>query len=740
MYYAHSRKAEPKEKWQLLKDHLTQTGSIAGDFAEKFGAKELGYAVGILHDIGKYSTAFQRRLEGSKSPVDHSTPGLQEVFGLYTGLTAKVMSYIIGGHHAGLPDAGSENYEGSLANRRLRSVNDCSAYKQELEIPDLTDFQFPIKQTSDIAFSVYFFIKMLFSCLVDADFLDTEKYMEEQKSTYRGDYSSIEELLALFNKHMTVITEKSESSSINKYRTEILQSCITKADSNSGMFSLTVPTGGGKTLSSMAFALNHAVKNGMERIIYVIPYTSIIEQNAEVFRNILGVENVLEHHSNFQFKEDEDAQEITNKLRLAAENWDLPIIVTTNVQFFESIFANKNSKSRKLHNLVKSVIILDEAQMLPVKYLKPSLMALCELITNYNSSVVLCTATQPNLDSLLPKEINVQEIVNSPDTLYKCLRRTQIKNLGDMNDQCLIEELRKHSQVLCIVNTREHARQLYEKLVAADGSSEDCGEKHTEGIYHLSTRMYPLHRKAVLAEIRDRLIASRELGEVLTCRVISTQLIEAGVDVDFPVVYRSMAGIDSIAQAAGRCNREGRSTIADVYVFTSLEKYGQPPREIAINISQANSVFRNFADPLSLAGISKYFELLYDQKNIDRKDILKDIRERSKRVDFPFADIAHKFKLIENQTVPVIVSADEVCTDLIEELKYAPYTYKIVRELQPYIVNLYENDFRQLMETGGISVIDSEKGIYCISNTEQFYNEQTGVVQRSDLLYDLLLC
>lgn len=739
MFYAHTRKGEPKEMWQSLEEHLLQTAELAGYFADKFNTKDLGYVVGILHDLGKYSIEFQKRLEGAKTPVDHSTAGMQEVFkiykDLYRGAMAKIMSYVICGHHSGLPDAGSANYEGSLENRRGKNIKDYNAYKQEICPPDLSEFKLPLERPVDIAFSIYFFIQMLFSCLVDADSLDTEKYMEEKKANLRGRFLSMEELLILFNKQMEHIARNAEEKAINSYRAEILKNCITKAESNSGMFTLTVPTGGGKTLSSMAFALNHAIKNGMERIIYVIPYTSIIEQNADVFRNIFGDENVLEHHSNFQFKEDEEAQELSQKLRLASENWDVPIVVTTNVQFFESIFANKRSKSRKIHNLSKSVIILDEAQMIPVKYLKPCLLALCELINHYSSSVVLCTATQPNLNDLLPKQITLQEIIDSPQALYENLRRTQIINLGDMDDEYLIEELREHSQVLCIVNTREHAKRLFEKLSGNEGGKSG----NSEGIYHLSTRMYPLHRKKVLQEIRERLNASKTSEEQLECKVISTQLIEAGVDVDFPVVYRAMAGIDSIAQAAGRCNREGRVMCAYVYVFTSIEKHGQPPREIEINVSEAKSVFRNFDDPLSLIGISKYFELLYDLKNVDQKDILKEIREGAKELDFSFAEIAHRFKLIENNTMSVIVPADDTCKDLIKQIQYAPSTYKLVRKLQPYIVNLYENEFNKLLETGGIFSVDSERTFFVLSNMDIFYNEHVGIVNRDNLLTDVLI-
>ncbi|MGF7186252.1 CRISPR-associated endonuclease/helicase Cas3 [Desulfitispora alkaliphila] len=733
MYYAHSREGEPKEKWQSLYDHLTSTAEIAASFADKFGAKELGYTIGLLHDIGKYSEGFQRRLEGDKELVDHSTAGLKEVYKAYADKKAfaKIMGYTICGHHSGLPNSGSENQEGSLyyrMNKKLKSIENYSSYAKEIKIPDLATAKFPLKKSNEMYFSCYLFIKMLYSCLVDADFLDTEYFMDREKGDNRGGYSSIEDLLSLLNDELNKMKSSAKKSEINKRRQEILTNCVEKADSKNHIFSLTVPTGGGKTLSSMAFALNHARINEMERVIYVIPYTSIIEQNAKVFREIFGNENVLEHHSNYQFEDkevDDNDLDVQQKLKLASENWDIPIVVTTSVQFFESLFSNKSSRSRKLHNLAKSVIILDEAQMLPVKYLQVCLLALFELVKHYHTSVVLCTATQPNLnnDKLLPSDISIQELMENPQELYRQFRRTRVNNLGELEDEDLIGHIRDHNQVLCIVNRREHARILYEKL----------GEK--EGVFHLSTKMYPLHRQRTLSEIKERLAN----GQV--CKVIATQLIEAGVDVDFPVVYRAIAGIDSIAQAAGRCNREGRVDCADVYVFMPTEKHAQPPKEIELNVSEARSVFRNFEDPLSIEGINKYFHLLYNLKNTDSKDIVKDVKAQANKLDYSFADIAEEFKLIENKTIAIIVPEkdNEECEKLIEQLKYAPIVYQIVRKLQPYTVNVYENEFKELLSSGGVAIIDQDKRFYGLTDTERFYDESTGIKCDSDVLTKSIL-
>ena len=727
MYYAHSKLGEPKENWQTLKEHLTNTAELSGSFAQKFNAGEIGYTVGLLHDIGKYSTEFQHRLNGCSKPVDHATPGLKQVFAYYKKSLATIMGYVICGHHSGLPNYGNLNQEGSLEYRKEKELKEnYFAFLNDISIPELANEKIPLKPSEEVFFSCYFFIKMLYSCLVDADFLDTEKFMDESKSKNRNEENSLENLMLLLNKKLEEVKSSTSDSKINYYRQIILQNCIENAKDNPGMFSLTVPTGGGKTLSSMAFALNHAIKNGLERVIYVIPYTSIIEQNAKVFRDIFGEENILEHHSNFQFDADnEDYSDIKQKLKLASENWNFPIVVTTNVQFFESLFSNRSSRCRKLHNLAKSVIVLDEAQMLPVNYLKACILALCELTRNYGSSVVLCTATQPNLgtEQLMPRHIEIKEIVQEPKELYKQLRRTRIVNLGDISDVELLKKLVSHNQVLCIVNRREHARVLYEGL------------QQTEHTFHLSTKMYPKHRQKVLTEIRKR------LRDGLPCQVISTQLIEAGVDVDFPVVYRAIAGIDSIAQAAGRCNREGKQSCSDVFVFTPVEKHGQPPKELELNVSEAKSVFRNVSDPLSIEGIGKYFELLYSVKNIDGKNIVKDIKEMAKSLSYPFKDIASKFKLIEETTIPLIVieKDNQECELLIDKLKYSSSKYGIVRKLQPYIVNVYPWEFNELERRGGVAPVDHDKMYYILTETDIFYDKHTGIKCDSDKLLKNLL-
>ncbi len=376
--------------------------------------------------------------------------------------------------------------------------------------------------------------------MVDADFLDTERALNLEKALLRVSSVSLDKMLLSLELFLKDKCNSALYTPVNKRRAEILADCGDKSGCKPGFFTLSVPTGGGKTLSSMLFALKHAVTHGMERVIYVIPYTSIIEQNAAVFKDIFGEEKVLEHHSNFTYpgegsleSESEYDPEATGRLKLASENWDMPIIATTNVQFFESLFAAKSSRCRKLHNIANSIVVIDEAQMIPTGFLKPCINALVELVANYNTTIVLCTATQPAINRFLPPDLKPMEIVSDPDELYRVFQRVKVHNLEGLSDDVLAERLLSHEQVLCIVNTKKHARIILEKI-------------QDEKAFHLSTRMCPVHRSQTLKEIRAKLKG----GEA--CRVVSTQLIEAGVDVDFPIVYRSSTGVDSIAQSAGR--------------------------------------------------------------------------------------------------------------------------------------------------------------------------------------------
>nr|WP_319540287.1 CRISPR-associated helicase Cas3' [uncultured Methanospirillum sp.] len=715
MYYAHTTENTDKHDWQLLKDHLIQVADLASSFASDFSAEDIAYACGTLHDIGKYSDKFQKRLEGSSIRVDHSTAGAREAGVVYDKAISRIMAYIIAGHHTGLHNFGSA--QSGLQERLLHSViEDYSCYKQEITPNALTTRYLPIRPISNrMGFSISFFIRMLYSCLVDADSLDTESFSKPDSSHIRTNCDSFTILSDLFSQYDASMTGDSKKTVINQYRKMIRDQCLEGAVLSPGFFSLTVPTGGGKTLSSMAFALKHLEKNNLKRIFYVIPYTSIIEQNAQIFKNIFGEKNVLEHHSNFSpSREDDDDFEVKNRwYKMITENWDIPITVTTNVQFFESLFANKRSRCRKLHNLSKSIIILDEAQMLPTEYLKPSLQALSELVTNYGSTIVLCTATQPKIGELLDKNLKVTEIMESPGELYDHFKRVHINHLGELSDQELTPRLEQCSQVLCIVNTRKHAQLLFDSFSDKDP------------VFHLSAKMCPVHRSEILKKIRTRLAEGKK------CRVISTQLIEAGVDVDFPVVYRAMAGVDSIAQAAGRCNREGKLPTGEVFLFNSTEKHGKPTSWQKKLAEIGGMVLESYDDPLSLPAIEEYFGKLYfyeGDDGLDQKGILALLEENTKDLAFPFEDVSDAFQLIEENTKDVIIPFDKTAEDAIKKMRETGFPGENARKLQGYTVRVYTPEYRELEENGSIETLGER---FHILVNPRLYSEKTGLVRVS---------
>lgn len=670
----------------------------------------------MLHDIGKYSTAFQKRLEGSSERVDHTSAGAQESVKKYGDVMGRILAYLIVGHHGGIPDwddASPYSLRARLEKKDLQNYTDW-----ELEVFDFIKNvtpQLQLNQANEIKkYQIVNRMRMLYSCLVDADFIDTEASFGSPNAAFRGSGSTITDLKLKLEMELERVTKLAPSTNINKWRSRILKECERASETEIGLFSLTVPTGGGKTLSSMQFALKHAVKHGLNRIIYVIPYTSIIEQNARVFKNIFGEENVLEHHSNFDFDEAVDNEKNENssqkRLRLATQNWDAPIVVTTNVQFFESFFSNKPSKCRKLHNVSKSVVILDEAQMLPLELLKPSVSLLGDLVLNYKTSVVLCTATQPTLNPYFPEKLEIKEIVHSPLELSKVFKRAEVEWVdGDvLKDESLVERIKKEQQVLCIVNTRSHAYKLFAAL-------ED--DKHA---YHLSARMCGKHRSDVLKVIRSRLTNNQP------CRVISTQLIEAGVDVDFPIVFRSLSGMDSIVQSAGRCNREGKLRMGKVYVFEP-ESHGIPKGYMSRCASKARSIFRQYKeDPIALNAIQHYFKETYETagEELDAKGIMQLHEEaiNTNGIQVPFNEIAQQYKLIENEMRSVIVPYFN--DELINTMRYAEHPGGLMKKLQKYTVQVYAHEMIKLEKEKAIETIQEHFKVLKIS---ELYNEDTGL-------------
>ena len=705
----------------MLIEHLLSTGNLAQEFSEKFHSGEVGRTLGLLHDLGKgrvdWQIYFRKKtgygrygqIEDKVSKVEHSVYGAKYAENIYS-IFGEILSYCIAGHHAGLPDWSTEEGGRASLKYRLRKPIDMDSIDADLlnrlSLPELSSPPWRFKKNN---LDLSLWIRMLFSSLVDADFLDTESYMSPEKSNIRKNNVDFSNLLDKFNKYMYQKERNSADTNINRIRKEVRERCTKLAIEPMGVFSLTVPTGGGKTLSSLAFALNHAVKHNLERIIYVIPYTSIIEQNVDVFRSAIGKENIVEHHSNISDKNEND------QTKLASENWDAPVIVTTSVQFFESLFSSKPSRCRKLHNIVNSVVILDETQLLPVNYLAPILKTLKLLVNNYNVSIVLSTATQPALreheiaGTYFPGFESITEIMgDSVGELYGELNRVNVHMPEDLGSpkpwKELSDELMQYPQVLCIVSDRKSCRELHSLM--------------PEGTFHLSALMCGAHRSSKISEIKEKL----DRGE--SVRVISTQLIEAGVDIDFPVVYRAMAGLDSIAQAAGRCNREGKNDgPGKVVVFKSQRKVPAGILRKAENTLRniITEIEPNLLDP---ASFERFFSELYWKANdLDNQKILELLSDKfSNELNISFKTASSRFKLIDDSIQKtILVRYDEVSEKLIEELRFSEQNRTLMRRLQRYTVNIYNKEFDSLVKNGLVEEI--KDGIYALSSSLNYSGE-----------------
>ncbi len=723
-YAAH---IDGNKKVHALEEHLLEVARRAGDHAAGFGREWAGLA-SKWHDLGKYSATFQKMIfeangmeahvetEGASGPRNHSTAGAIHALEKL-GAAGRILAYIIAGHHAGLPDWDKDEAPGASLRERLaeRSLLE-DALKADIpeEILSGKKPEFP-----DVGFDkpqgMALWVRMLFSALVDADFLDTEKFYDPDKAARRGDWKSLDELKARFDAHMEELTAGAEDTPVNRLRARVLADCRRAGKEAPGFFSLTVPTGGGKTLSSMAFALEHARHHGKRRVIHVIPYTSIIEQTAEVFRGIFG-EQVVEHHSAL------DPGRGDHRSRLAAENWDAPIIVTTSVQFFESMFAARTSRCRKLHNIADSVVVIDEAQLLPPSFLQPILNAMKLLAAHYGTSFVLSTATQPALnsrrDAFGRTEFegleDVREIVSDPDALYRGLERVRVEMPADVharvNWEQIAEELAEHESVLAIVDSRKDARDLFRLM--------------PEGTIHLSALMCGEHRSQKIAEIKRRLRESRPT------RVVSTQLVEAGVDLDFPVVYRALAGLDSIAQAAGRCNREGKlEGKGKVVVFVPP----RPPFGLLLHAQQKTVTMLDEVrdDPLAREHFPKFFEPFYQAQELDRKNLESLLRAEGDLSGMQFRTAAMRMRMIEDEGRAVFVRFDEKSEKLLEQLRHAGPSRDLLRRLQRYAVSVPMWMFDKLLNRGDIEPVHDE---FHAVVSDALYDREVGLLLDGEAL------
>ena len=711
---AHVRKDATGE-WvtHSLHAHLHGVAQLAGDFAQDFGAREWASLAGLWHDIGKYKRAFQRyirtqsgyepeaHIEGGTGRVDHSTAGAIHAIE-QLGPYGRVLAYLIAGHHAGLPDWHTADSGGAALAARLQQRQHLTDTLIGDPPSDILNRARPSGKPPGGAPHLWF--RMLFSCLVDADFLDTEAFMDPDKAEQRGYAFGIQEMLNGFNAHMVAKAANAQNTPVNYIRAEVLRQCRERSRDTPGLFSLTVPTGGGKTLSSLAFALEHAVRYSKRRIVYAIPYTSIIEQTADIFRAIFG-DAVIEHHSNL------DPDRETAQSRLASENWDGPLIVTTNVQLFESLYAARTSQCRKLHNLVNSVIVLDEAQLLPPDFLEPILAVLRDLTDHYGVTVVLSTATQP---AFKPRQgfgwrfeglENVREIMAEPDALYQDLKRVDVHlpdNLAAPEDwAALAERVREHDRVLVIVNRRDDARELAKLLPES---------------VHLSANLCGQHRSRLIRYIKWRLKRGGRL-----C-VVSTQLIEAGVDVDFPFVFRAFAGLDSIAQAAGRCNREGRleGRLGQVFVFT-------PPKPAPSGLLRkgedtARQLLAERPEELLTPKLfERYFELYYSSLNDLDKESIMDLLKSGRNLEIQFRTAAEKFRLIDDQAQQSVIVRYGEAEKWLARLKNQGPDRWLMRKLQRYSVSIPKSLFQKLLASNDVAEVYS--GVYA-QNADGLYDKR----------------
>ena len=712
-----------------LLEHLNTVAATAAGFAQALNSSQWAAVAGLWHDLGKYRPGFQRyirlvngqdaHIEGklpSGSDKTHSAAGalhalrvLEARFGAQWSALGRVLAYVIAGHHAGLGDwvagldrrlLGTGSADSELEYQESLAV--CGEQAADLLLlPDAFTLQAALAAIpgprSDQPLTASLWIRMLFSALVDADFLDTERFLNLDKAGARSGFQPLADYARQLDAHLTDKTAEvtrlgRSDDAVMQARASVLRQCRTKAHLAPGVFSLTVPTGGGKTLSSLAFALRHALANGQRRVIYAIPYTSIIEQTADVFGAIFGSDHVVEHHSQADVAERDETQ----RGRLACENWDAPLIVTTNVQLFESLFAARTSRCRKLHNIANSVIVLDEAQLLPPDFLQPILDALNVLVTHYGVTVLLCTATQPTLvdtPRFDPRQSMrglppATRIVDDEASLFAALQRVTIEWPADLHTtlptETLVSRLLEHDCVLVIVNTRHDAAEIVKKLDAATGDIT----------LHLSAAMCGQHRADVIAQIRARLEARHTAKDTRPLRVVSTQLVEAGVDIDFPVVFRALAGLDSIAQAAGRCNREGRlpdGGKGQVVVF--VREIPKPLHQVQLAVQATKTIVEGSGDALSPAAFERYFPLYYAGFASRDKHAIVDRLRKNAKFDFDFRTAADLFQLVDDgDQTSVIVSyrgtQASPILPLIEKLRSGDTDRWLLRKLQRYTVKV----------------------------------------------------
>ena len=725
-YYAHTR--EDGER-QTVKAHLEGVSKLAEGFSVDF-LKPLAKKAAFDHDLGKYALKYQWRLDDDNIKFSHASCGALEYKKFadkndcFASLFAPLMEYCIAGHHTGLMDGGTDadNSDSPTLSGTLKRGNeytgdsDYSAYATEIEFATLTQEEITppynelcsAKDPTELIERYAFFTKFVFSCLTDADFLDTEIFCN--KNVERGMSGDFEKALDKLNRELS---DMPSDNPLRQARSRIQQQAFDNSVNKSHISILDMPTGSGKTLCSLKLAL----ESGKKRIIYVIPYTSIIEQTANKFEKMFGdVLPVLQHHSNYSYDGNtEEEKKTVEKLKRTCENWDAPLIITTSVQFFQSIYHYKGSALRKLHNLRDSVIVFDEIHLIPTELLRPCLKAVGYITKYLNSEALFLSATMPDYSKLFDKflpDVNYNKLVTDR-TNFKYFKKCEYKDMGKTTLETIAENASRCKNALIVVNTKKTAAELY-NLVQ--------GEK-----YHLSANMTPAHRSRVIEVVRKKL----KKGEYIT--VVSTSLVEAGVDLDFNTVFRQLSGLDSILQAGGRCNREGKDAKGYVYVFDIDETY-RKGSDLAMRINKTKGLLEKYQDITSYDCIKEYYDGIFDfnQSRIAENSIAK-YNEQSNSFDrqglmspysIPFRSYAMQFEYISADTISLVIDDpnDQTCHELVETLRNGDMSVR--RALQKYSVSVYMNVFKDLYSQGVLK--DHGTGIFILEN-QSYYNNETGL-------------
>lgn len=714
-------------KEQTIKEHSINVAELCEKFSI-YELKHIAYITGILHDIGKYSELFQQRIRGKDVSVEHSSSGAIEALNILdkSNMISYIVAYCIAGHHTGLPDGGNKTdleEEGTLSGKLKRKTEDYSYYKNEIIVPEFnvnSVKEYLIKGIMDqndveeLLEKYAFITKYLFSCLTDADFLDTEKFYNNFNREIKSDFKKCLELIN------NAIDEKPSKTKVQVSRRLLQNQAFSKIEKDAEIYLLNMPTGSGKTLCSMKYALERAIRKEKKRIIYVIPYTSIIEQTANVFENIFGQHvQILQHHSNYLYDKNINSEDylITEKMKRATENWDAPIIITTNVQFFQSIYDYRSSRLRKLHNIADSVIVFDEIHMMPIDYLQPCIRAIGYVSKLLNSEILFLTATMPNFKDLFELYIpnaNVIDLVEDK-SLFPVFKNCTYNYLGTCELESIIEKSFNYESSLIIVNNRKKARKLY---------SMCTGKK-----YHLSTYMTNYDRSKTIKNIRIDLEKKNKIT------VVSTSLIEAGVDLDFEAVFREISGLDSLLQSAGRCNREGKRKNGYMYIFEN-EEISKKQSDLAIRINIARGIINKnvTAEDIDLNTkecIEIYYEKLYGFNNdkIEKNSIAKQCKDPRY---LPFRTYAENFKMIDSDTIAIVIDRDENSHELIQDLRYGKKS--VMRKLQKYTSNIYIWEFEELYRQGVLD--DYKTGIYCLTNKD-YYDDEIGLIFENERIYSV---